>query len=393
MRYLNQIAEDDLIDNTSYEKYLAKGKSIVLEIPAAAVSPGESLEPGEFVPEPEEVREKVYVSGVEALKRLNTLGTNVRAEELKQSISELALMIPKHEMYTAGDVKIYFIEADKISFENLLGCGTKVLDAILYQSFKDTEKKTIFEIHHIKKADIQEMSDNIVLAMNVFIGVVVNLYVRGRMAVQNVSKENQQPLPALLKNTLFGGKIVVESQLAEHLSSTSTKKFPAPALLKMDLSTLPPAYYNRAVLNPAGSRLMRYCALALKFSKRLAVGEDLMRIEHATKLIECCANRNQFEYANKCHPMNNSPLRPQKFTLRITRAVIEYLSDNGRIELRKNVIHNKIRSFTLDSNLMGIEKSDGSDGFTYPVLDNSDADFMSLTVQGLEAFFRSEISF
>jgi hypothetical protein len=331
--------------------------------------------------------------GSEALKRLENLGAIVNAVDLKDAIEELAKIIPKSDSYYTKELIVKCIRSENITFQNLLGCGTKVLDALLYKTYKGGEKDHIFNVHYIENVSVSEMSENINFSLNSFIAAVVTLYNRGKLVSKSSNPEQQRQLIELLKGKLFNGKITTEDELADSLSSSNTQKFPASALMKMDLKVLPLAYYNRAILIVAGTKAIRYSMMALRFER--ATPEEplyIRRVEQAHALLLSCASKNSFDYAVKCHPLSNSQARIPRFTLRMTRAVIEYLSPKGRSDMRESIIQKDIRSFTLDGDLMGSETSDGR-GRVYSILDDPEADFAVISPSMIEYFFSAAHSF
>jgi hypothetical protein len=304
----------------------------------------------------------------------------VTGADIKESLLLAITSIPHNEAYLNGEVVIHRFPENEISFFSLISAGTYPVDAILYLALKET-KEGIFEVKGPLSIDPNEMAQLATIARGAFIGWVVQVMTRGTNPAVSSTQGNERPLPKLIKDKALNGLYNFEHELSAILSTAPLNKFPCEALLDIDLALLPPAYHKRILLSVAGTRGLRYCEISMTFQKNTSSDP---KIKRAVELTSFAAQySSDVKVGLYLHPMNSKNThRIAKFTNKLTCAMAYSLTDKGRQDFAQKIVTKDMKAFLQDKNIF----TPNSNVF-FPILNDIESDFTSITVSELKAAF------
>jgi hypothetical protein len=300
----------------------------------------------------------------------------VTIEDVLSSINEYIDTIPAIDGYRKGEIKIHIFGEDLTDMTKLIGAGTAVLDAVLYNAVSDSHPE-IFDVSGPKATTGAEVSAFISRARGVFISWCVLIMCRGS---HPESDNTSRPLPAICsRDALAGMNIGNEQVLALECSSAPLKKFPASVLLQAGLSALPPRFYQRIAMAPAGCRAIRYAVLAANFPRSTDDGSQKAR-DIMEYLIEKSGNRI---VQLNLHPLADLPelVKIPKFTLKMTRAIMEALSADGRASFVDSIMGGRMESFKKD---VSFARTKVGRVTNFSVLSNVEAAYDGLTLENIK---------
>nr|DBA06926.1 TPA_asm: coat protein [Lepidozia ophiovirus_pli] len=338
----------------------------------------------------------VTAANIEAM--LASSAFKMEIKTLVEKMNEFAQTIPEDEKYNMGEVHVRVLKGAKVSVHNLVAAGTLVLDAALYSSYhEDQSALYMFNVEEIDEISMEEVSASVDYARKAFIAVLVLIYNRGNMPTYSGDETNQKPLIKLLRENLFHDEMTTESEVAQLLSCTTTRKFPARSLLNVNIDGLPSQYVSRMKLAVAGNRVVKYAEHASLFeqsSSKIDANDKLsadelashQKIVKAHELVDALRSRSgNFQAQLKLHPLNPNKSVPVGFTMKMTSAILHSLTENGRLALVKHFQDKDMRSFLKDKNIMG--SYDALNQRTWPILNDENGNFMGLTRETVNKCF------
>nr|DBA06869.1 TPA_asm: coat protein [Allium ophiovirus] len=297
------------------------------------------------------------------------------------------------EGYLTGELKVYFYEEETSEVMNLIGAGTKVLDALLYASMgKIPSAKGMFSLIKVTELTQLSVGKYVQEAKRAIQAAAILVYIQGSLPKQTDDKM----VPKFISDKIYKGEIANLGVIGKQLSSANTEKFPSKIFLNIDINKFPVPVATRAKLSIAGNKGIRYAVFAGTCEKNKEIeindtmkGKDIAIIQEWNTKIKLAVSISDFlrslngnvQAQLKMHPL--APNRPvvKSLLLKITRAIIESLNENGRIELYSKMVTAKNNSFLNDSNFSG-EEVDGSR--VWRIMENSEADFADISVASLK---------
>nr|DBA06939.1 TPA_asm: coat protein [Phalaenopsis ophiovirus] len=320
---------------------------------------------------------------------------NLNLENIKKVLEEYIKTLPKSgETYLPGEVKIYMFKDIDISVSSLLAAGSKVLDSILYCCYHESDEHNfIFDVekmdHEVNKLEIAE---NINYGQKAIKAAFTTVYNQGYLP--SLGQLNRG-MSRFVKETIFGDNNLTELMFCERLSSTNPSKFPASVFLQISIDSLPTEVASRCKMSIAGNRAIRYAVLAKSFERRDPDAEDIggsvgrainRKISSACDIVDCLSSlSSDWEAQKRMHPLNSQKVVLKNFTLQLTHAIIYSLTAKGRQDLHDTIIDKKIEAFKRDTNFFGVMNNENE--LIFPILDNTDADFLSLSITNIKAAY------
>nr|DBA06932.1 TPA_asm: coat protein [Lithospermum ophiovirus] len=302
------------------------------------------------------------------------------------------------EGYLTKEISIFYYKQKTYEIQSLVGAGTKILDALLFVSMKDNpEAQGMFNERAVDNLTSMTVGKNVQDAKRAIQAAAVLVYIQGSLP-KNFD-DDKKPVPKFIKENIYKGDIGNLNAIGKNLSSASTSKFPARVFLNVDINRFPVPVATRAKLSIAGNKGIRYAIFAGTCMKEelFIIGEEMKGPEVAK--LTAMNNRIQLAIAisdfmrglsgNTTAQLRMHPLSPNKpvvkgFLLKITRAIIESLSVEGRISLFNKMESAKNSSFLNDSNFAG---EDIAGVRVWRILDNPDADFSDMSVNTLKGIY------
>nr|DBA06942.1 TPA_asm: coat protein [Primula ophiovirus] len=343
------------------------------------------------------VGSKVISTGEEAKKESVNDSFNIDLIRLKAQLEAYLSLLPKEEEgYTKGEIVIWHFDKEPSNeLVPLISAGTRILDAMLYATCRENEgEMKMFSLKQVTSLTAKVVATNVDNAKKAIKAGVVLFWTQG--SLPTVGQDEKKQVPRLVKEGIYKNLAITGNEIAAQLSSTSTLKFPASIFLELNLDLLPHAVASRCKLSIAGNRAIRYAAYACNMEKRSKISlqgvEDIDAAVARNQRIDKChaicnflvsLNGNHVAQA-KMHPM--APKRPvvKNLTLKLTRAVIESLTSNGRMAMRRRVIDAKNNAFQIDKNFFGEEVGDE---VVWSILENTEADFNDVSVEALRSYY------
>jgi len=294
----------------------------------------------------------------------------VTPDEVLDAINSFIETIPEIEGYNKGEIKLYVFSQSHFGLSQMVGAGTAILDAILYLAV-GVKYPDIFSVRPAMSKTATDVSGFIARARGVFISWSILIMCRGSHPdVTNTTR----PLPAIcLKDALVGMNINNEKELALECSSAPLKKFPSSVMMQANVKSLPERFYQRIVLAPAGCRAIRYAMLASTFPKR----SDTPLAKEIAEYLVSVANHREVQL--NLHPMRDLPeiVKIPKFTLKMTRAIMESLTPEGRNSFVDSIMGGRMESFKKDPSFSKVKMGRTSN---FAILNDVEASFDGLTL-------------
>nr|DBA06901.1 TPA_asm: coat protein [Datura ophiovirus] len=372
--------------------------------PEKTLKDDESEEEGSESFEDLEDKEEMKITNHDEFeKALEKSSFIVDAKRIQEHLEKFIKTIgTESETYQENDLVIkYFKDTDykspDCSVSELVGAGTKILDAIVFCSMIEPDKEPvgIFRMMKIEKLTSTDVSRNIMLGKQALLAGMILVYVQGSLP----NAAENKTVPKFIKDYVYNSNRVTMGSIAGDLSRTSTRKFPQNVFLNIDLNILPVAIASRCKLAIAGNRAVRYAVCASGFRKAEPLkptkndsAEVLMmimdrnkRLEHASNLVEYIKSlQGDVKKQIKMHPLH--PKRPvvQNFTKKLTRAILETLSVEGRKDLHKKILSDNNSGFMRDKDFFG--ETHGNK-VVHEVLNDDTADYSDMSVAMLKGIF------
>nr|DBA06980.1 TPA_asm: coat protein [Zostera ophiovirus] len=337
------------------------------------------------------------VSVAELNRIFNSVALGVRKDDITDSLIECLREIPgEYNTYDPKEVKIVFFENSESTFRSLIGAGTRVIDAILFKHFMKSNIDA-FDISTLPPnpdgtftISDAEICRKISVGHKALTSAFVFVYNQGYLPQLNETKQ----LPKFIRETVFHNELKNQGELANLLSSASLKKFPGSAFLFPDISNLLPSIcVARCRLNVAGNRVIRYAAMANCFENRfmftpahnrLNLEADNIKIAFSIEIRTFLASlESDFEAQCMNHPFSETKVILPGLTKKLTHAVLYSLSIDGLRQMASRVVSENRLSWKKDIDFWGISTSNDIDSNirTYPVFDESVADFSGLSIE------------
>nr|DBA06965.1 TPA_asm: coat protein [Viola ophiovirus] len=350
---------------------------------------------------------KVMKSGAELMTNLSGQNFQVDASRVKAELEKFYNNLPADgQGYSANEVKIFrFGDLDsEFSLCELLGAGTKPLDALLFVSLATDEKSNgMFDIHKIESYAEEDMSFNIRQGRGLIRACTIMVWIQGFLP--SIDSTDTRPIPAYLLKHLIELNVTKMQDLPELLSCTSTRKFCQKIFFEINLNILPLNDASRCKLSVAGNKIVKYAISASRFERRgipafipggteaenLRNNAERKKVKQAFCILEyLLAVQTDLEAMKKMHPM--SPERPTTpgLTRKITCAIIYSLTDKGRVDLYNHLKQKQNTAFLQDETLVGKPGEPGRR--VYPELNTPEGDFSSITVETLKNMYGKDFT-
>nr|BDA99375.1 coat protein [Ophiovirus freesiae] len=321
-------------------------------------------------------------------------------DKIQAVLDQYVKDLPKSgDTYKSGDVIVKEFKNVKLNISSLLAAGTKVLDAILYMTYKDSadhsfifSKETLSPESVVKK----EIASRIDIGNKAIKSSFCLVYNQGGLPSKSSSNKT---LSKFIKETVFRDSKMDSDTLCDFLSSADPSFFPASVFLNIPLDHVHTEVASRCKMAIAGNKAIRYAKFAAKFEKdqvnegdykskenikELVVKEEKLKTAHA--IVEfLCSLASNFEAQKKMHPLSPGRSSRKNFTLQLTCAIMFSRSKQGRMDMRSAITSQKIESFKRDENLYGSVDSLGH--VSFPIFENGEADFSELSVPAIRAAY------
>jgi hypothetical protein len=325
---------------------------------------------------------------------------SIDQEKVKETLEKYIKDLPRTaESYSSESIEIMSFKGVEISISSLLSAGTKILDAILYLTYKDSiEQSAIFKVKELnpKTIIVSELQENINIGNKSIKAAFCCVYNQGSLPSKTSEDRN---LSKFIKETLFRDSKLTSQKFASHLSSSDPTYFPASIFLKISFDHLPSEVASRCKMAVAGNKAIRYAILAKRFEqnsipdrKDMSTEEmrdhmnQMTKLEKAIKITETLSTLgSNFEAQKRMHPLSTTRQTRKNFSLQLTCAIVHSLSPRGRAAMRKEIEEKNIAAFKRDDNIFG--KKNALDEVFFPVLTSSDADFSELSVEAVKAAY------
>ncbi|AAT08133.1 coat protein, partial [Tulip mild mottle mosaic virus] len=370
--------------------FIHEDGSLLFEIPKKT---GESSAKGKEVGEKVKTGEKFAFSAAKVKELIEGKSLTLDQDKIQKVLEDYVKNLPRTaETYKPKEIEIKYFKGVELNVSSLLSAGTRILDAVLYSTYKDSnEHNFIFDVKVLSPdfVDSKVLVSNIETGNRAIKAAFCLVYNQGGLP----SKTNEErPLSKFIRETIFREKDLKSNDLCALLSSADPSLFPSQVFLKIALENLPTEVSSRCKMSIAGNKAMRYALLAQKFDKDEVAVPDPMtatagaeymqkkeKLEKAKKIVDVlCSLASDFQSQVRMHPLSPERSSRKNFTLQLTCAIVTSLSYKGRIEMRKAIEEKKIEAFKRDENIFGKLNAVGNPIF--PVLTNSEADFSELSV-------------
>nr|AAU12876.1 coat protein [Mirafiori lettuce big-vein virus]AAW82345.1 coat protein [Mirafiori lettuce big-vein virus]AAW82347.1 coat protein [Mirafiori lettuce big-vein virus]AAW82348.1 coat protein [Mirafiori lettuce big-vein virus] len=378
--------------------FVSEDGSLSFEVPKET---GETSKTGEKKEEKKiEVGVKFPFSATKVKELIEGKSLTLDQDKIQKVLEEYVKNLPRTaETYKPKEIEIKYFKGVEFSVSSLLSSGTKILDAILYSTYKDSaEHNFIFDVKVLSPdfIDSKILVNNIETGNRAIKSAFCLVYNQGGLPSKT---SEERPLSKFVRETIFREKDLKANELCDHLSSADPSLFPSQVFLKISLENLPTEVSSRCKMSIAGNKAMRYALLAQKFDKdevpvptevNPTTSSEYMqrkeKVEKAKKIVDVlCSLASDFQAQVKMHPLSPERSSRKNFTLQLTSAIVTSLSYKGRLDMRKAIEEKKIEAFKRDENIFGRLNALGQP--TFPVLTNADADFSELSVEAVKTAY------
>nr|UXK95487.1 coat protein [Carrot ophiovirus 1] len=378
--------------------FLSEDGSLIFEVPSGSGGAGEAVE--EKKEKAFETREKVPFSPEKVKELIEGKSLTLDQSKVQEVLENYVKNLPRTaETYKAKEIEVLYFKGVDITVSSLLSSGTKILDAVLYITYKDSaEHNFIFAVKELSPSFLESKTlvKNIEMGNRAIKAAFCLVYNQGGLPAKT---SDERPLSRFIRETIFRSKDLKSNDLCDLLSSADPSLFPSQVFLKTKLEHLPTEVASRCKMSIAGNKAIRYALMAQKYEKNeIAVPDKLTptssieymqekeKIEKAKKIVDTlCSLASDFEAQKRMHPLSPERASRKNFTLQLTCAIITSLSPKGRIDMRTAIENEKIEAFKRDENIYG--KLNSKDVASFPVLSNPSANFSELSSDAVKTAY------